>query len=102
MAKNKRITTIELSEPITVGDKEVSQLTMRRCLVRDRIEAQRAAGPDATPGEVEVTLFGLLCDIPSEDLLDMPDGDYELLVEAYLFLKASPRQAPRQEGESQS
>jgi hypothetical protein len=93
MAKQNLTKTIPLNEPLEIGGKDVTELTMRRCLVRDRLEAQKAAGPDATPAEVEVTLFGLLCDVPSEELLDMPDGDYELLMEAYRFLKKSPRQA---------
>jgi hypothetical protein len=93
MAKQSLTKTIPLNEPLEIGGKDVTELTMRRCLVRDRLEAQKAAGPDATPAEVEVTLFGLLCDVPSEELLDMPDGDYELLMEAYRFLKKSLRQA---------
>ncbi|QJT10230.1 phage tail assembly protein [Oceanidesulfovibrio marinus] len=101
MAKKQITKTITLSEPITVGDNEVTELTMRRCLVRDRLEAQRAAGPDATSGEIEVTLFGLLCDVPSEEIMDMPDGDYELLMEAYRFLKVSRPQVPKLEAESE-
>ncbi|WP_419783458.1 phage tail assembly protein [Maridesulfovibrio sp.] len=91
---------VKFPEEVVVADKEVKEVTLRRALVRDRLEAQELAGPGATPGKQEVYLIGLLCDIPYEDLMEISDGCYELLTETYYFLKGSPRQADKKAEES--
>ena len=93
---------VNFPEPVTVADQEVEKVTMRRALVRDRLEAQSLDGPEGTPGSQEVRLFGLLCDIPYEDLNDFPESCYEELSRTYLFLKGSPRQADKKAEESKT
>lgn len=74
--------TVTLERPIESGGATITQVTMRRPLVRDLRAAQRQAG-SSNPGEVELRMFSNLCELEVETLELMDLGDYHALQDAY-------------------
>ena len=86
---------IILDEPVLLGGKEVLELTMRRPKVRDMLEAQELAGPNASQARIEANLFAVLCDIPFEAILDWDlEGNYGKLQDGYTFLTRGGSRKP--------
>ena len=78
---------IVFEEPVMVGGKEVTELTMRRPKVGAMVEAHDLAGEGASSARIEANLFAVLCDVPVEDIFDWDlEGAYDKLQEAYTFL----------------
>lgn len=78
---------IILHHEYEMGDGQVSELTMRKSTVNDRLDATRLVMIDATQADVELHLFSLLCGVPVQDLEQLYDEDYDKIQEGYLFLK---------------
>lgn len=107
MARERRMQIVQMPEPVWIGDVEATEVEMREPLVRDMLDAQVAAdvacaaqGRRATQAEIEVRLFGLLCRVTVEDLLDWPQSAYAALQEAYVFLAAPPPTTHREKKKS--
>jgi hypothetical protein len=82
---------IPLCHDYELGGRTVTELTMRKSTVQDRLDAARTAPDGATQADMELALFALLCGLPAQDMERLYDEDYEQVQEAYLFLK---RQRP--------
>ena len=73
-------TTITLEYPVTVDGTTHTTLTMRRPKVRDERDAQRGGG---TTGEMELRLFGNLCEVAPAVMEELDAADYDRLQDAY-------------------
>jgi hypothetical protein len=67
------MTKIKLSEPIKIDGKDVSEVTLRRPKVRDRLIVERSNVSDA---EKEVQLIANLSELPIEAIEDLDLRDY--------------------------
>ncbi len=67
------MTTVELNNPITVEGILVSELTLRRPKVRDRLAVERMSNNDA---EKEVALIANLASISREAVEELDLADY--------------------------
>ena len=85
-------TTITLEYPVTVDGTTHTTLTMRRPKVRDERDAQRAGG---TSGEMELRLFGNLCEVTPKVMEELNAADYDRLQDVYFdFFPAGSRRRP--------
>ena len=83
------MTTVKLTQSIKVDGIEVSELTLRRPKVRDRLAVERSNFSDA---EKEVNLIANLAEIPKDAIEDMDLADYSEVQKALSdFLLASPQ-----------
>ena len=81
------MTTITLTEKITVDNKDIQEITLRRPKVRDRLAVERMGQSDA---EKEVALIANLADLPKEILEELDLADYNKIQEVLQdFLLAS-------------
>ncbi|WP_027853038.1 phage tail assembly protein [Marinobacterium litorale] len=71
---------VELQHPISVDGAQVKILRLRRPKVRDMLGVEQGARNDA---EKEIQLFANLCEVTSEQLLDLDMADYAKLQKAY-------------------
>lgn len=78
MARNPHANTakVELDFPITVSGVEVSHLIMRRPKLRDDLAAAKSGGSDE---DKAIQLVANLCEVTTEDLLDLDSGDWAKL-----------------------
>jgi hypothetical protein len=70
---------IKLNEPIKIDGVSISELTLRRPKVRDRLAVERLGTNDA---EKEVALIANLADIPKDAVEDLDLADYAKIQEA--------------------
>lgn len=81
------MTTINLTEKITVDNKDIQEITLRRPKVRDRLAVERMGQSDA---EKEVALIANLADLPKETIEELDLADYNKIQEVLQdFLLAS-------------
>ena len=81
------MTTIALTEKITVDNKDIQEITLRRPKVRDRLAVERMGQSDA---EKEVALIANLADLPKETIEELDLADYNKIQEVLQdFLLAS-------------
>ncbi|MBB65750.1 MAG: hypothetical protein CMO81_11885 [Waddliaceae bacterium] len=81
------MTTITLTEKITVDNKDIQEITLRRPKVRDRLAVERMGQSDA---EKEVALIANLADLPKETIEELDLADYNKIQEVLQdFLLAS-------------
>ena len=81
------MTTITLTEKITVDNKDIHEITLRRPKVRDRLAVERMGQSDA---EKEVALIANLADLPKETIEELDLADYNKIQEVLQdFLLAS-------------
>jgi len=81
------MTTITLTEKITVDNKDIQKITLRRPKVRDRLAVERMGQSDA---EKEVALIANLADLPKETIEELDLADYNKIQEVLQdFLLAS-------------
>ncbi|UXX40887.1 MULTISPECIES: phage tail assembly protein [unclassified Wolbachia] len=73
------MTTVELNNPITVEGILLSELTLRRPKVRDRLAVERMSNNDA---EKEVALIANLASISREAVEELDLADYSKIQEA--------------------
>jgi hypothetical protein len=71
---------IDLDYPVTVGGKEIKQLTMRRPKVIDQKVANKSAASDA---DRETVLFANLCGVESAVMDELDMLDYQKVQETY-------------------
>jgi hypothetical protein len=74
---------IKLDYPIAVGGKEVTQLEMRRPLVRDLM----IAGKISNPAESEISLVANLCGLSPDELQQLDGADYTELQSQLLAMQ---------------
>jgi hypothetical protein len=67
------MTKIKLREPIKIDGKGVSEITLRRPKVRDRLIVER---PNISDAEKEVQLIANLSELPIEAIEDLDLRDY--------------------------
>ena len=85
------MTTITLTEKITVDNKDIQEITLRRPKVRDRLAVERMGQSDA---EKEVALIANLADLPKEAIEELDLADYNKIQEVLQdFLLASAPKA---------
>ena len=70
---------IKLNEPIKFDGVSISELTLRRPKVRDRLAVERLGTNDA---EKEVALIANLADIPKDAVEELDLADYAKIQEA--------------------
>ena len=70
---------IKLNEPIKIDGVVISELTLRRPKVRDRLAVERLGTNDA---EKEVALIANLADIPKDAVEELDLADYAKIQEA--------------------
>ena len=70
---------IKLIEPIKIDGASISELTLRRPKVRDRLAVERLGTNDA---EKEVALIANLADIPKDAVEELDLADYAKIQEA--------------------
>lgn len=70
---------IKLNEPIKIDGVNISELTLRRPKVRDRLAVERLGTNDA---EKEVALIANLADIPKDAVEELDLADYAKIQEA--------------------
>jgi len=70
---------IKLTETIKIDGVVISELTLRRPKVRDRLAVERLANSDA---EKEVALIANLADIPKDAVEELDLADYAKIQEA--------------------
>jgi len=70
---------IKLNEPIKIDGLSISELTLRRLKVRDRLAVERLGTNDA---EKEVALIANLADIPKDAVEELDLADYAKIQEA--------------------
>lgn len=81
------MTTITLTEKITVDNRDIQEITLRRPKVRDRLAVERMGQSDA---EKEVALIANLADLPKEIIEELDLADYNKIQEVLQdFLLAS-------------
>lgn len=64
---------IQLSQPITIDNKPLTHVTLRRPKVKDRLIVERMGTNDA---EKEVTLIANLADLPKDAVEELDLQDY--------------------------
>jgi len=70
---------IKLIEPIKIDGLSISELTLRRPKVRDRLAVERLGTNDA---DKEVALIANLADIPKDSVEELDLADYAKIQEA--------------------
>lgn len=70
--------TITLSYPVKINGVVMNQVTMRRPLVRDRLNAEKASGTEV---EKEIRLIANLCEMAPGDIENFDLSDYGKLQE---------------------
>ena len=70
---------IKLNEPIKIDGISISELTLRRPKVRDRLAVERLGTNDA---EKEVALIANLADLPKDAVEELDLADYAKIQEA--------------------
>lgn len=75
---------VKLNYPVQLPDKVLSEVTIRRPLVRDMIKHQMRA--EMTLKE-SVNLLADLCDLNPEDMELLDTSDYENLMDAFLSFR---------------
>ncbi len=71
---------IKLTETIKIDGVVISELTLRRPKVRDRLAVERLGNSDA---EKEVALIANLADIPKDAVEELDLADYAKIQEAF-------------------
>jgi hypothetical protein len=78
------MTKIKLSNAIKIDNKEISEITLRRPKVRDRLIVERSNVSDA---EKEVQLIANLSELPIDAIEDLDLRDYaKIQKELFVFL----------------
>jgi hypothetical protein len=73
------MTKIKLTNSIKIDGKEITEITLRRPKVRDRLIVERSNSSDA---EKEVQLIANLAELPIEAIEDVDLADYARLQKA--------------------
>lgn len=81
---------IDLSFPITISGAEVRHLIMRRPKVRDELAFSKASG--STEDKV-LLLIANLCEVTTDDLLELDAADWSKLEEQYQAFKGARPQS---------
>ncbi len=73
--------TVKLSHPLTVGDKTIAEVTIRRPRVRDLRALERAREPGMNEMDQSIAMAAALCQIPAEAMDDMDATDFAAISE---------------------
>jgi hypothetical protein len=83
--------SVKLDHPITLPDRELTEVTLRRIKVKDNLSARKQASDDA---EREIVLLGKLSGLNQEDIGELDMSDYSKLQEALLGFLSSTHKTP--------
>ncbi len=82
---------IKLAHPIKTATQLLTELTMRRPKVRDRLAVDKAFTND---GEREINMLANLCSVTPDDIAEMDLADYVTLQREFQdFLTPTPAQS---------
>lgn len=85
--------TIALYTPITLdGGIELTQITLREPLVRDRIAFAKDRGSDE---EKEVRMIAQLCNLSEQAIWQLTAADYAQLLEVFNVFMLPPKKRPK-------
>ena len=72
---------VKLAHPLTVGDKTIADVTIRRPKVRDLRALEKAREPGMNQMDQSIAMAAALCDIPAEAMDDMDTTDFAAISE---------------------
>ena len=72
---------VKLSQPLKVGDRNITEVTIRRPKVRDLRAIETARQPDASEMDQGIAMAATLCDLPLDYMDDMDAGDFAAISE---------------------
>jgi hypothetical protein len=85
------LSTLPLVAPLTVGDKVISELSVRRPKVRDLREVEAAGTANMTEFDRAIAMAQRLCDLPDGVVEEMDAADFAALSEIIAgFLAPGP------------
>jgi hypothetical protein len=84
---------VKLDHPVTLPDRELTEVTLRRIKVKDHLSARRQGADDA---EREVILLSRISGLNREDIGELDMSDYFKLQEVLAdFLSSAPKTPAR-------
>lgn len=78
---------IELGYPVTLADRELTRVTMRRPTLGDLLDHEPKTAEDV---KEEVQLIGILCGLKQEEMRLLDSTDYRRLQQQYVRFRAVP------------
>lgn len=82
---------VKLSRPLKIGDRTVTEVTIRRPKVRDLRAMEKAREPGSTEMDQGIAMAATLCDLPLEAMDEMDAADFASISEAITgFLPKAP------------
>lgn len=85
--------TFRLSEPLTVGERQITEVELRRCTIGDEEDAMQAAirlKKGNNPLTVEMFLMAKSAKLPYDAVRSMGSADYRAMREAMQELNGIP------------
>ena len=76
------MSTIKLQHPVTVDGVSISELTMRRSKVKDRLAVANMR--DKSDEEKEIMLFANLCEVSPDVIRELDESDYPAVQKVYV------------------
>jgi hypothetical protein len=82
---------VKLACPLKIGDKIVTEVTIRRPKVRDLRAMEKAREPGSTELDQSIAMTAALCDLPVDAMDEMDAADFASISEVLSgFLPKSP------------
>lgn len=79
---------IKLQYPVEIDGRKYTELTMRRCKVKDRRAAVKAS---SDPVDQEISLISNLCEVPPDVIDNLDASDYDAAQKVLLrFFGSAP------------
>jgi len=77
----KESARVGLTSPLKIGEKIVTEVTIRRPKVRDLRAMEKARGPGSTEMDQGIAMAAALCDIPLDAMDEMDAVDFASISE---------------------
>lgn len=85
---DRKSATVQLAYPVTLADRELASVTMRRPTMGDLLDHEPQK-PEDVKGEVR--LIGILCGLKEEEIRLLDSTDYARLQKQYVQFRAVPK-----------
>ncbi len=85
---DRKSATVQLAYPVTLADRELASVTMRRPTMGDLLDHEPQK-PEDVKGEVR--LIGILCGLKEEEIRLLDATDYARLQKQYVQFRAVPK-----------
>jgi hypothetical protein len=72
---------VKLAHPFKIGEKSVSEVSIRRPKVRDLRAMEKMRDPGATELDQSIAMTATLCDLPPEAMDEMDAADFAAISE---------------------